>query len=71
MCETKVAYVINFVMAQYVRRKLVKDVADTLFSFLFDETSNSHVKKQYDGYVVYWSKEDRIQLFTDIMVCCL
>ena len=59
MCETKVAYVIRFGIAQYVRRKLIKDVADTLFSFLFDETANSQVKKQYDGYVMYWSKQDR------------
>ena len=31
------------------------------YSFLFDETTNSQVKKQYDGYVIYWSKRsDRI-----------
>ena len=55
MCETKVAYIIKFGIAPYVRRKLVKDLADTPFSFLFDETTTSQVKKQYDGYVIYWS----------------
>ena len=43
--------------AQYVRRKLINDVADTPFSFLFDETTNSQVKKQCGGYVVYWPKQ--------------
>ena len=50
---------IKFGIAQYVCRKLIKDVADTPFSFLFDETTNRQVKKQYDGHVVYWSKQDR------------
>ena len=58
MCETKVAHVIKFGIAEYVRRKLVKDVADTPYSFLFDETATSQVKKQYDGYVVYWCKQE-------------
>ena len=58
MCETKVMYIIKFGIAPYVRRKLCKDVADTPFSFLFDETTTSQVKKQYDGYVVYWSKKE-------------
>ena len=46
ICETKVVYVIKFGNAQCVCRKLIKDVADTSFSFLFDETINSQVKKQ-------------------------
>ena len=48
MYETKVAYVIKFGIAQYVRRKLIKDIADTPFSYLFNEAINSQVKKQYD-----------------------
>ena len=59
MCETKLTYVIKFGVAQHVCRKLIKDVADAPFSFLFDETANNRLKKQYDGYVVYWSKQDR------------
>lgn len=59
MCEIKAACVIKFSIAQYVHRKLIKYVADTLFSILFDETINSQVKKHCDGYVVYWSKQDR------------
>ena len=59
MCETKVAYMIKFSIAQYIRRKLIKEVADTPFSFLFDETTNSQVKKHYDRCSVYCSKQDR------------
>ena len=51
-------YVIKFGNVQCVRRKLIKDAVDTSFSFLFDETTNSQVKKQCGGYVVYWSKQD-------------
>ena len=29
---------------------------DTPYSFLFDETTNSQVKNQYDGYMIYLSK---------------
>ena len=53
------AYMIKFSIAQYVRRKLIREVADTPFSFLFDETTNSQVKKHYDRCSVYWSKQDR------------
>ena len=59
MCETKVAYMIKFSIVQYVCRKLNKDVADTPFSFLFDETTNSQVKKQNDRYFMYWAKQGR------------
>lgn len=48
MYETKVAHVIKFGIAQYIRRKLIKDIADTPFSYLFNEAINSQVKKQYD-----------------------
>lgn len=49
MCgaNVRVACMIKFGIAQYVYRKLIKDVADTPFSFFFDETTNSQIKKQY------------------------
>ena len=58
MCETKIVYVIKVVIPQYVHRKLIKDVADTPFSSLFDKATKSQVKKQYGEYVMYWSKQD-------------
>ena len=49
MCGTivRVACMIKFDIAKYSHRKLIKDVADTAFSFFFDETNNSQIKKQY------------------------
>ena len=58
MGETKVAYMINHGIAFYLKKKLVEDVSDTPYSFLFDETTTSQVKKQYDGYLLYWSRKD-------------
>ena len=56
MCETKIVYIIKVGIPQYVHRKLIKDVADTPFSSLFDKTTNSQVKNIFD--VMYWSKQD-------------
>ena len=44
----KVQYVIKFGIADYVKKKLINDAKDTPYSFLFDETTTSQVKKQYD-----------------------
>ena len=35
--------------------KLLEDLSDTPFVFKFDETTNSQVNKQYDGYIRYMS----------------
>ena len=53
--DTKSQYVIKFGIADYLTMKLIYDVNRVLFSFLFDESINNQVKKQYDGYVSYWS----------------
>ena len=55
MADTKSHYVIKFGIADYLTKKLVYDVNRVPFSFLFDESTNNQVKKQYDGYVSYWS----------------
>ena len=55
MADTKAQYVIKFGIADYLKKKLIYDVKNTPFSFLFDESTNNQVKKQYDGYVSYWS----------------
>lgn len=56
MSATKVRYVIEFGLAQYIRECLIEDLKSNPFTFLFDETTTSQVKKQYDGYVQYESK---------------
>lgn len=57
MSETKIRYIIQFGIGPYVLEKLIFDLKDTPFTFKFDETTNSQVKKQYDGYVQYYSKQ--------------
>ena len=54
--DSKVQYVIKYGIADHLKKQLIYDVKNTPYSFLFDETTNSQVKKQYDGYVIYWSK---------------
>ena len=34
---------------------LTKDFSKTPFTFKFDETTTTQIKKQYDGYIQYWS----------------
>ena len=45
---------IKFGIADYFAKKLIYDVNRVSFSFLFDESTNNQVKKQYDGNVSYW-----------------
>ena len=52
---TKVKYAIQYGIAPYVKEKLIYDVRNKPFTFKFDETTNREVKKQYDGYLQYWS----------------
>ena len=55
----KTKYVIVYGIAPYVKKLLMEDVKDTFFCYKFDETTTSQVKKQYDGYVTYFSKEHK------------
>ena len=36
---------------------MLKDAKDTFFTYKFDETTTCQVKKQYDGYITYFSKQ--------------
>ena len=57
MADTKVQYIIKFGIAHCLK-KLIYDVRNTPFSFLFDGTTSSQVKKQYDAYLQYWTKRN-------------
>ena len=46
---------IQFGTAPYVFEKLTEDIHGKPFSFQFDETSTQQVKKQYDGYILFYS----------------
>ena len=57
--ETKSKYVVQFGLAQFVKDELITDVQKTPYFFKFNKTTNSQVKKQYDGYVSCFSKKLR------------
>ena len=49
-------YVIQFGLSSYCQDLLKSDLKGKPFSFKFDETTTSQTKKQYDGFVQFWSK---------------
>ena len=53
--DSKMKYTIQYGIAPYFKELLKDDLKNTAYSFKFDETTNQQVKKQYDGYVQYWS----------------
>ena len=53
--EKKMGYNIQFGLAPYVKSLIKKDFASKPFMFKFDETTTSQMKKQYDGYVTFYS----------------
>ena len=55
--RTKVNYVIKHGISPYVKDLYIKDFISTPFVFKLNETTTLQVKKQYDGYIQYWSKE--------------
>ena len=58
--DTKVQCVIKYGIGEHIKEGLINDAATTPYSFLFDETTNSQVKKQYNAYLIYWSKKSGI-----------
>ena len=51
----KIKYVIQFGISPYVSEMVQKDLQNQPFTFNFDETTTSQVKKQYDRYATYYS----------------
>ena len=45
MGETKMKYLLQFGIAPYMKSSIMKDIASAPFSFKFDETTTSQVKK--------------------------
>ena len=57
MSKTKVSYVIKHGISPIVEDHYIQDFKSTPFVLKFDETTTLQTKKQYDGYVQYWSAE--------------
>jgi hypothetical protein len=57
MKRTKCEYVLEFGILPHIKDLILNDVTGSPFTFHFDETTTSQVKKQYDGYVTYFSRK--------------
>lgn len=55
MLATKVMYLMKHGIAVYSKHDLNSDIDGRSFTFHFDESANQQVKKQYDGYVTFYS----------------
>ena len=51
-----VKYILQFGVAPFMRSAILNELKGLPFSFHFDETTTSQVKKQYDTYATYNSK---------------
>ena len=52
MSETKTKYFVEFGIAPHIKQLLLTDLDGSPFTFKFDETTTSQVKKQYDAYFI-------------------
>ena len=59
MGETKTKYVIQYGIAPHFQKLLQEEYKQTPNTFKFDETTTQQVKKQYDGYVQFWSRKSQ------------
>ena len=57
--ETKSKCIIQFGVSPYVRKQVIEDFTGQPFTFKFDETTTSQIKKQY-GCVQFWSLSKNI-----------
>ena len=56
----KVKYVMQFVIFWYIKELVQSDLQGQPSTLHFDETTNSQVKKQYDGYTYFSLKHNEI-----------
>ena len=53
-------YCIQFGRVAYIKNQLINDVNQTSFTFQFEETATSQVKRQCDSYLGFWSNKHNI-----------
>ena len=59
--RTKVKYVLQYGIVPIIKNNIKKDLSGKPFTFKFDETTTAQVKKQYDGYLTYFSDEGYVK----------
>ena len=55
--HTKGNYMLQYGIVPYIK-ELLKGIKDVPYCFKFDET-NSQIKKQYDGYITFYSQSEK------------
>ena len=55
--STKSAYLLQYGIVDIFKEEIVKDMEGVPYTFKFDETTTSQVKKQYNAYISYWSRQ--------------
>ena len=55
--ESKSVYIVKYSLTEYSSEEIKKDGVGSPFTLKFDKTTTKQVKKQYDLYLGYWSKE--------------
>ena len=59
MEEIKAKYFIQFGVYLHLHSMLLEDLKNMPFTFLFDKTTTSQIKKQYNSYIIFYSKQER------------
>ena len=54
--QTMIKHMIQFGIAPHIKEMLIENMQHEQYCFHFDETT-FHVKKQYVGYIIYFSKK--------------
>ena len=67
--KTKITYVIQHGIVPYIADLLQQDIASKPFSFKFDETTTSQIKKQYDAYLTLRGKEAHNNSILRLSLC--
>jgi len=57
--KSKITYVVQHGIVPYIADLLQQNIATKPFSFKLDETTTSQIKKQYDAYLIYYTKEKK------------
>lgn len=57
MSYTKCQYIVEYALKPFILKLLREDFENVPFTFKFDETTTVQVKKQFDGYIQYYSEK--------------
>jgi len=59
LSRTKLSYLITEALGPYFKDIMIKDVQNSFYSILFDETTNSGNEKELQICIRYWSEKEK------------